>query len=192
MSREEFIKEHALAATVASFGNGIFPETLLVQSIIESANAAGVPGESTLAKKYNNYFGVKASGDWKGKSVNLRTGEYFGGVKTTITDAFRVYPSYYSSIRDVVKFYKKYSRYKYVLQAKDVESQLRAIGSSGYATSPTYGSALINIYRANKTTIDKQVTISKVKLFGFVGLVAVGSYYVFKNPRLIPKTFQVD
>jgi len=192
LSREEFIKEHALAATVASFGNGIFPETLLVQSIIESANAAGVPGESTLAKKYNNYFGVKASGDWKGKSVNLRTGEYFGGVKTTITDAFRVYPSYYSSIRDVVKFYKKYSRYKYVLQAKDVESQLRAIGSSGYATSPTYGSALINIYRANKTTIDKQVTISKVKLFGFVGLVAVGSYYVFKNPRLIPKTFQVD
>ena len=192
MTREEFIKKHALAATVASFGNGIFPETLLVQSIIESANSAGIPGESSLAKKYNNYFGIKASGDWKGKSVNLRTGEYFGGVKTTITDAFRVYPSYYSSIRDVVKFYKKYSRYKYVLQAKDVESQLRAIGSSGYATSPTYGDALINIYRANKTNIDKQVNISKVKLFGFAGLIAVASYYVFKNPRLIPKTFQVD
>ena len=191
MTREEFIKKHALAATVASFGNSIFPETLLVQSIIESANSAGVPGESSLAKKYNNYFGIKAAGNWKGKSVSLRTGEYFGGVKTTITDAFRVYPSYYASIRDVVKFYQTYSRYKGVLQAQDVEAQLRAIGLSGYATSPTYGSALISIYRANKTTIDKQVKLSKVKLFGFAGLVAVGSYYVFKNPRLIPKTFQV-
>ena len=192
MTRTEFIKKHALAATVASFGNSIFPETLLVQSIIESANSAGVPGESSLAKKYNNYFGIKAAGGWKGKSVNLRTGEYFGGVKTTITDAFRVYPSYYASIRDVVKFYQTYSRYKGVLQAQDVEAQLRAIGLSGYATSPTYGSALISIYRANKTTIDKQVKLSKVKLFGFAGLVAAGSYYIFKNPRLIPKTFQVD
>ena len=192
MTRTEFIKKHALAATVASFGNGIFPETLLVQSIIESANSAGVPGESSLAKKYNNYFGIKAAGGWKGKSVNLRTGEYFGGVKTTITDAFRVYPSYYASIRDVVKFYQTYSRYKGVLQAQDVEAQLRAIGLSGYATSPTYGSALLSIYRANKTTIDKQVKLSKVKLFGFAGLVAAGSYYIFKNPRLIPKTFQVD
>jgi flagellum-specific peptidoglycan hydrolase FlgJ len=147
---------------------------------------------NTNTKKYNNYFGIKAAGGWKGKSVNLRTGEYFGGVKTTITDAFRVYPSYYASIRDVVKFYKTYSRYKFVLQAQDVEAQLRAIGLSGYATSPTYGAALISIYRANKTTIDKQVKLSKVKLFGFAGLVAVGSYYVFKNPRLIPKTFQVD
>ena len=192
MNREEFIKKHALAATVASFGNSIFPETLLVQSIIESANSAGVPGESSLAKKYNNYFGIKAAGGWKGKSVSLRTGEYFGGVKTTITDAFRVYPSYYASIRDVVKFYQTYSRYKGVLQAQDVEAQLRAIGLSGYATSPTYGSALISIYRANKTTIDKQVKLSKVKLFGFAGLVAAGSYYVFKNPRLIPKTFPID
>jgi flagellum-specific peptidoglycan hydrolase FlgJ len=192
LTREEFIKKHALAATVASFGNSIFPETLLVQSIIESANSAGVPGESSLAKKYNNYFGIKAAGGWKGKSVSLRTGEYFGGVKTTITDAFRVYPSYYASIRDVVKFYQTYSRYKFVLQAKDVEAQLRAIGLSGYATSPTYGSALLSIYRANKTTIDKQVKLSKVKLFGFAGLVAAGSYYVFKNPRLIPKTFPID
>jgi flagellum-specific peptidoglycan hydrolase FlgJ len=191
LTRTEFIKKHALAATVASFGNSIFPETLLVQSIIESANSAGVPGESSLAKKYNNYFGIKAAGGWKGKSVSLRTGEYFGGVKTTITDAFRVYPSYYASIRDVVKFYQTYSRYKGVLQAQDVEAQLRAIGLSGYATSPTYGSALISIYRANKTTIDKQVKLSKVKLFGFAGLVAAGSYYIFKNPRLIPKTFQV-
>lgn len=178
-----------MAATFASFGNSIFPETLLVQSIIESANSAGVPGESSLAKKYNNFFGIKAAGGWKGKSVSLRTGEYFGGVKTTITDAFRVYPSYYASIRDVVKFYKTYSRYRMVLQAKDVEAQLRAIGLSGYATSPTYGSALLSIYRANKDTIEKQVRIAKIKMFGITAAVAVGSFLVFKNPQVIQKTF---
>jgi Muramidase (flagellum-specific) len=79
-----------------------------------------------------------------------------------------------------------------VLQAKDVEAQLRAIGLSGYATSPTYGSALLSIYRANKDTIEKQVRIAKIKMFGITAAVAVGSFLVFKNPRVIQKTFAAD
>ena len=192
MSRIEFIKAHALAATFASLGTPLFPETLIVQSIIESANSAGVPGESSLAKKYNNYFGIKAAGNWKGKSVSLRTGEYFGGVKTTITDAFRVYPSYYASVRDVIKFYKTYSRYNMVLQAQDVEAQLRAIGLSGYATAPSYGATLISVYRANKDTIEKSILMAKFKIFGLTGAIGLGTYYLVKNPQVIRKTFAID
>lgn len=192
MSRIEFIKAHALAATFASLGTPLFPETLIVQSIVESANSAGVPGESSLAKKYNNYFGIKAAGNWKGKSVSLRTGEYFGGVKTTITDAFRVYPSYYASVRDVIRFYKTYSRYNMVLQAQDVEAQLRAIGLSGYATAPNYGATLISVYRANKDTIERSILMAKFKIFGLTGALTLGTYYLVKNPQVIRKTFAID
>lgn len=192
MSRSSFIQAHALAATFATLGSSIFPETVIVQSIIESANSAGVAGASSLATKYNNYFGIKAAGNWTGKSVSLRTGEYFGGVKTTITDAFRVYPSYYSSVRDLVKFYKTYSRYNMVLQAKDVEAQLRAIGLSGYATAPNYGASLISIYRANKDTIEQGVLMSKFKIFGLTGAVAVGTWYLVNNPPEYLKKYLVD
>lgn len=192
MTRTQFIKAHALAATFASLGTPLFPETLLVQSILESANSQGVAGESSLAKKYNNYFGIKAAGNWKGKSVSLRTGEYFGGVKTTITDAFRVYPSYYASVKDVIKFYKTYSRYNMVLQAKDVEAQIRAIGLSGYATSPTYTNALLSIYRANKDLLEEEVLYSKIKIYGLTGAIGIGVYYLVKNPQVLPKTFAVD
>lgn len=181
-----------MAATFATLGSSIFPETVIVQSIIESANSAGVAGASSLATKYNNYFGIKAAGNWTGKSVSLRTGEYFGGVKTTITDAFRVYPSYYSSVRDLVKFYKTYSRYNMVLQAKDVEAQLRAIGLSGYATAPNYGASLISIYRANKDTIEQGVLMSKFKIFGLTGAVAVGTWYLVNNPPEYLKKYLVD
>jgi peptidoglycan hydrolase FlgJ len=192
LSRIEFIKAHALAATFASIGSPLFPETLIVQSIVESANSQGVPGESSLARNYNNYFGIKAAGNWKGRSVNFRTGEYFGGVKTTITDAFRVYPSYYASVRDAIKFYKTYSRYNMVLQAQDVEAQLRAIGLSGYATAPSYGATLISVYRANKDLLEKEVLYSKFKIYGLTGAVAVGVYYLVKNPQVLPGTFAID
>lgn len=192
MSRSQFIKKHALATTLASLGSPLFPETLLVQAILESANSQGQAGESSLSKKYNNYFGIKAAGNWKGKSVSLRTGEYFGGVKTTITDAFRVYPSYYASVRDVIKFYKTYSRYNMVLQAKDVEAQMRAIGLSGYATSPTYTNALLIIYRTNKDLIESQVMQSKAIIYTSLIGAGVGVYYLVKNPQAIPKTFAID
>lgn len=190
MSRTKFIQAHALAATFATLGSPLFPETLLVQSIVESANTAGVPGESSLAKKYNNYFGIKAAGNWTGKSVSLRTGEYFGGVKTTITDAFRVYPSYYASVRDVIKFYKTYSRYNMVLQAEDVEAQLRAIGLSGYATAPNYGATLISVYRANKDTLDQSVLMAKFKIFGLTGAITLGTWYLINNPPAFLKKYR--
>ena len=54
MTNAEFVKKHYGQALVASKGSGIFIETLLGQSILETSS-----GKSVLSSKYNNYFGIK-------------------------------------------------------------------------------------------------------------------------------------
>ena len=174
MNRTQFIQAHALACVLATLGSGITPELALVQAILESNN-----GNSSLSKKYNNYYGIKSFGNWKGKSVNLKTFEYYSGVKTNVTAGFRVYGSFYGSCRDYVKFLKTYSRYKDTIEAATPIDQMIEIGRSGYATAPTYSSTLISIYKANKTVIDSAISGARFKIAG--GTVAVSGllYYLY-------------
>lgn len=86
MKREDFIHKYRDWAISSTYGTGIFPSVKMAQAIIESASSSGVPGESSLADKYNNFFGIKSSGsDWKGKSVNLSTGEFLDGKKKQLS-----------------------------------------------------------------------------------------------------------
>ena len=92
MTNAEFVKKHYGQALVASKGSGIFIETLLGQSILETSS-----GKSLLSSKYNNYFGIKANKAWKGRTVNMKTGEVFNGKSVTINSDFRVYDFIISS-----------------------------------------------------------------------------------------------
>ena len=94
MTNAEFVKKHYGQALVASKGSGIFIETLLGQSILETSS-----GKSLLSSKYNNYFGIKADKSWKGRSVNMKTGEVFNGKSVTIDSDFRVYDSFLDSAK---------------------------------------------------------------------------------------------
>lgn len=178
MNRTQFIQSHALACVLATLGTGITPELALVQAILESNN-----GNSTLSTKYNNYYGIKSAGNWKGKSVNLRTFEYYNGVKTNITDGFRVYGSFYGSCRDWVKFLKSYSRYRDTIEAPTPIDQMIEIGRSGYATAPTYSSTLISIYKANKTTIDSALSGARFKIASGTVVVSGLMYYLYARRR---------
>ena len=53
---------------------GFFKSVIIAQAAIESNW-----GRSSLSAKYNNYFGIKAGKSWKGKTVNMKTGEVFDG-----------------------------------------------------------------------------------------------------------------
>jgi flagellum-specific peptidoglycan hydrolase FlgJ len=156
MTREEFIRKFYPATIEATKGTGIFPEVAISQAIVESANRFGVAYKSSLAVKYNNFFGIKADKSWKGRSVRLSTDEYFDPkVKTTIVDGFRVYDSYRDSVADYVKFLKENARYRNagVFDAKSPEEQIKAIKKAGYATSPTYAEFVTSIMRANYKTM---------------------------------------
>jgi flagellar protein FlgJ len=47
----------------------------------------------------HNLFGIKASGDWKGKVVEATTTEYVNGKAQTRVERFRAYDSYADSSR---------------------------------------------------------------------------------------------
>ena len=60
-------------------------------------------GQSQLASKYNNLFGIKAYGNQP--KVNLETKEYVNEVWITIQGDFRVYDNWEESMRDHTKLF---------------------------------------------------------------------------------------
>ncbi len=151
MTRNEFIMKWSQAVIAACNGTTLFPSLFMAQMILESSDSNGVPGGSKLSRIYNNYFGIKDSKDWKGRTVNLKTGEVFNGVSTTINDDFRVYDSVEDSIKDRVKFLQQNPTYiKHgVFTAKTTFLQAQALKDAGYATGPNYVSVLTSIINDN-------------------------------------------
>jgi flagellum-specific peptidoglycan hydrolase FlgJ len=150
MKREDFVKKWSPLVQTITRGTGLFPETVLAQAIIESQSpkTSLVPG-TTLATKYNNYFGIKSGSGWKGKTVSLKTGEVFNGTPVVITDAFRVYETPEDSFRDYVKFLKSNSRYTKagVFTAATPALQAAALQKAGYATNPSYAELIASVQR---------------------------------------------
>ena len=90
MTHQEFIEKIADYVEKYAYVYGILVHSpIIAQAILESGW-----GESTLASKYHNYFGLKCGSKWTGSSVNLTTKEeYSTGALTTIKDNFRTYSS---------------------------------------------------------------------------------------------------
>ena len=122
---------------------GFFPSVLIAQAALESGW-----GKSTLAAKYNNYFGIKAGSSWTGKTVTMQTGEVLNGQNVTINGTFRVYDSLIDSIRDRNRLLSM-PRYASVRTASTPQAQIEAIKNSGYATALSYVSSIVNTINAN-------------------------------------------
>jgi len=109
-------------------------------------------GTAALMKNANAFFGIKATSKWVhtakygGKVYNTRTKEcYDGKTYTNITAAFRAYNSMKDSIEDY--FDLMASRYPLSLAALTVSHCITTIKNGGYATSPTYVSTILSIYK---------------------------------------------
>ena len=144
---KEWIKQHYQHAVEAVGSSGVLPEVLLGQAILESQRSGKMPG-SVLAREHNNYFGIKASKAWPGKSVNMKTKEYYrqSDIPAEIRDTFKVYPTVLDSFQDYVKFLQQ-PRYKKALQMKTAEGQAAVIHAAGYATDPNYSEKLSAVAR---------------------------------------------
>lgn len=117
---------------------------IIAQAILESAS-----GESSLGKVYNNYFGLKCGTLWKGKSVNLRTGEeYTPGTYTTISANFRVYDNMEEGVEGYFIFlFKNRTRYNNLIGETDPYEYLVKIKADGYATSSKYVQNVYNVIK---------------------------------------------
>lgn len=100
-SRQKFITDIAALVQKYAPNYGICVcSPIIAQAILESGW-----GESTLASKYHNYFGLKCGTAWTGESVNMSTQEeYTAGTLTTITDNFRVYSSMDEGVKGYFEF----------------------------------------------------------------------------------------
>jgi flagellum-specific peptidoglycan hydrolase FlgJ len=150
LSRKDFIvKYYPFVASITS-GSGVYIQTLFAQAILESqgkVNGNYMVGGSTLAKDYNNLFGIKADKSWQGKKVNLKTREVYGGNDVYITDAFRVYDSPEDSMKDYIAFLQKNPRYTTngVFSAANYKDQAKALQRAGYATDPNYSNIVSQV-----------------------------------------------
>ena len=148
MSRNDFLEE--IAGYICEYApkyDILCPSAVIAQAILESGW-----GESTLAAKYHNYFGMKCGTLWQGKSVNMKTQEeYTPGELTTITDNFRVYDSMEDGVIGYFEFIQM-PRYRNLKGIKDPAEYLETISADGYATSSAYAENCMRVVTENNLT----------------------------------------
>jgi flagellum-specific peptidoglycan hydrolase FlgJ len=132
-----FFAKYAKAAQDTCRGTGLCASVCLAQAAIESGW-----GGSGLAANYNNFGGIKAAWDWKGKVVVLPTREVIKGKTITVQAAFRHYDSAADYFKGRYDFLKKNPRYKRLFASDDYIAESHLFQACGYATDPNYGAVL--------------------------------------------------
>lgn len=128
---------------------GVPASITLAQGMLESNN-----GNSTLAIKANNHFGIKCHNDWNGDTYHMDD--------DAKNECFRKYSSVLESFRDHSKFLKERSRYTFLfsLEITDYKAWAKGLKEAGYATNPQYPQLLINlIERYQLNLYDSDVTL---------------------------------
>ncbi len=110
---------------------GIPASAILSQAIYESGY-----GNSSLAKQYNNFFGIKAFDNWQGaKAQGMPTVD--SGVKTTAN--FRAYKDLGTGFQGYADYLRESGRYDGAFYTKSGEEFVRRILKAGYCPDSNYG-----------------------------------------------------
>ncbi|PJC29623.1 hypothetical protein CO052_02385, partial [Candidatus Saccharibacteria bacterium CG_4_9_14_0_2_um_filter_41_9] len=109
-SIESFVDKYGQMAFDVGKKYGIPYEAILAQGVIESGY-----GNSGLTRLANNFFGIKASAGWDGETINMQTGEVYGGNAVTVDATFRKYPSEEAGWEGYGKFITSNPRYNKAL-----------------------------------------------------------------------------
>ena len=122
----------------------------LAQGLFESG-----AGQSELARKGNNHFGIKCNG-WEGRKV------YHDD--DARNECFRAYNSVFESYEDHSHFLASGQRYRslFSLKTTDYKGWARGLKAAGYATNPQYADKLIEIIQLYKLyEYDKAKTVDR-------------------------------
>jgi peptidoglycan hydrolase FlgJ len=136
-------------AEEASRATGIPARFMLGQAALESGWGKHVMKTADGGSSHN-LFGIKATGGWKGKTVDAVTTEYINGVPQKRVEKFRAYDSYADSFKDYANLLRNNPRYEKVLaNATDAKGFAQGLQRAGYATDPNYAAKLTNIINNN-------------------------------------------
>jgi hypothetical protein len=138
-SIEDYIERFAEVAIEEMKKYDIPASITLAQGCLESGN-----GNSTLAKKANNHFGIKCNNSWHGPSVRHDDDKR--------NECFRKYKNAWESYRDHSKFLTGNQRYSFLfnLKVEDYKSWAKGLKKAGYATDSKYPTRLISIIEEHK------------------------------------------
>jgi flagellar protein FlgJ len=143
---DDFVSRMGPSAQAASDASGVPAQLILAQAALESGwgkrEIRGSDGASS-----HNLFGIKATHDWKGPTVQVATTEYVDGVPQKTVASFRAYGSYDEAFADYAQFLTANPRYAGVLSSGDPEKAAHGLQRAGYATDPEYGNKLVRIMR---------------------------------------------
>ena len=150
---EEFVRELWPCAEAAGRELGVDPRHLLAQAAFETGWGKYLPCDTDGNTSFN-LFGIKATGDWAGSSVSVRTLEFQGGVPVPRQARFRAYDSAADSFRDYVSVLRDNPRYAKALNTgSDAKAFATALQSGGYATDPAYAQKIAAIAQNLATSV---------------------------------------
>ena len=139
-TQQAFISQVAQGAIAAQRKYGVPASVTIAQAIDESGW-----GQSTLATKDHNLFGIKGTGP--AGSDSLPTQEYQNGQMVTGTNSFRVYNNTAESIDDHGRLLATSGYYtKSMADRRNPNAFAQAL-TGIYATDPGYGTKLIGLMR---------------------------------------------
>ncbi len=139
-----FINRYKEIAIEEMHRTGIPASIKLAQAILES-NA----GNSELARKSNNFFGLKCGPEWEGPTY-YKEDDDFDRLGRLVQSCFRVFDapeaSYIAHSEFLINPNKSY-RYGWLfnLDTRDYKSWAWGLKESGYATNPKYAVLLIDL-----------------------------------------------
>ena len=132
--QQRYIDKYADLAVEEMRRSGVPASITLAQGLLESRY-----GQSDLAVKGNNHFGIKCHSNWNGAKMRVDDDKE--------KECFRKYRTVEQSYRDHSDFLRYRDRYKFLfdLDPKDYRSWAYGLKKAGYATDPSYPKKLINL-----------------------------------------------
>lgn len=134
MTRAEYIAKWRHIAIDNMETYGIPASITMAQGLLESG-----AGNSELARKSNNHFGIKCKSTWTGDKV-YHDDDAKG-------ECFRAYPTVEESFEDHAEFLNVNKRYEslFAYDITDYKKWAHGLKAAGYATAPDYAERLIKI-----------------------------------------------
>ncbi len=143
--RESYIEQFSSIAVMESIRTGIPASIKLAQAILESGN-----GQSSLALRSNNHFGIKWRSPLDGDFVEFYDDDRDKQGKLKLSKFIKYY-SPEESFRRHSEFLLTNSNYRllFTYDRSDYRSWANGLKKAGYATNPRYAELLIKIIEDN-------------------------------------------
>ncbi len=131
---EEYVQRHRGIAQEHQAIYKIPSSITLAQGLLESA-----AGQSELARRSNNHFGIKCHNSWTGGRVYAKD--------DNPNDCFRKYDRVEDSYADRAIFLSRQARYRrlFDLEVTDYKGWAKGLQTAGYATDKAYANKLIKL-----------------------------------------------